>query len=138
MLPVNTGEGRPRKRSALVDQLRKTGLQLELFSGGRTQWNRVQGSIPRTHALDAARVGGVGCLHDWRKPVLQIGCAGRGPISDPGCIRSAFPVRGADAAKQVREMVPSVATQRRIQLFDKERGRLLPMPEDGGLPPMMS
>ena len=106
-----------------MDQLRRTGR------------NRVEGSIPSTHALDAACVGEVGCLHDWRKPVLQIGCAGRGAYQRSRL--DSFGL-GADAAKQVREMVPSVATQRRIQLFDKERGRFLPMPEDRGLPPMMS
>jgi len=76
--PLRDGAAVNTTRWALVDQPRKTGLKLELSRGGRTKWNRVQGRIPKTHALDAACVGDVGCLHDWRKPVLKIDCAGRG------------------------------------------------------------
>jgi hypothetical protein len=89
-------------RWALVDQLRKTGLKLELSSGGRTKWNRAQGSIPKTHALDAACVGDLGCLHDWRKPVLQIGCAGRGTYQRSRVDSFGFPRGVLMRAKQVR------------------------------------
>src|SRR5215471_8049331 len=89
-------------RWALVDQLRKTGLKLELSSGGRTKWNRAQASIPKTHALDAACVGDVGCVHGWRKPVLKIGCAGRGAYQRSRVDSFGFPRGVLMRAKQVR------------------------------------
>jgi 5-methylcytosine-specific restriction endonuclease McrA len=89
-------------RWALVDQLRTTGLRLELSSGGRTKWNRAQGSIPKIHALDAACVGEVGCLHGWRKPVLQIGFAGRGAYQRSRVDSFGFPRGVLMRAKQVR------------------------------------
>jgi hypothetical protein len=103
-------------RWALVDQLRKTGLKLELSSGGRTKWNRAQGSIPKTHALDAACVGDVGCFDDWRKPVLKIGGAGRGAYQRSRVDSFSFPRGVLMRAKQVRgfqtgDMVRAVVAQ---------------------------
>jgi 5-methylcytosine-specific restriction endonuclease McrA len=44
-------------RWALFHRLAATGVPVETGSGGRTKWNRVQRSIPKTHWLDAACVG---------------------------------------------------------------------------------
>ena len=44
-------------RWALYHRLAATGLPVETGSGGRTQWNRRQRGIPKTHWLDAACVG---------------------------------------------------------------------------------
>ena len=44
-------------RWALYQRLVATGLSVETGSGGRTQWNRRQRGIPKTHWLDAACVG---------------------------------------------------------------------------------
>ena len=65
-------------RWALFQSLKKTGLAVETASGGRTKYNRSKLSIPKTHALDAACVGEVDTLADWRKPTLQIKATGRG------------------------------------------------------------
>jgi 5-methylcytosine-specific restriction endonuclease McrA len=44
-------------RWALFERLQATGLPVEAGSGGRTKWNRVGRSLPKTHWLDAAVVG---------------------------------------------------------------------------------
>src|SRR5439155_2183539 len=44
-------------RWALYERLNATGLPLEVGSGGRTKWNRVQRGLRKTHWLDAAAVG---------------------------------------------------------------------------------
>jgi 5-methylcytosine-specific restriction endonuclease McrA len=100
--PLRDAAAANTTRWGLVNQLRKTGLKLELSSGGRTKWNRAQGSIPKTHALDAACVGEVGCFDGWRKPVLQIGCAGRGAYQRSRVDSFGFPRGVLMRAKQVR------------------------------------
>jgi 5-methylcytosine-specific restriction endonuclease McrA len=44
-------------RWALFHRLGALGLPLETGTGGRTRWNRMQRSLPKTHWLDAACVG---------------------------------------------------------------------------------
>jgi len=51
---------------------------VELASGGRTKFNRMQLGIPKTHALDAACVGEVAAVQAWQKPALTLKCTGRG------------------------------------------------------------
>ncbi len=65
-------------RWALFTALKTTGLPVTTGSGGLTKFNRHVLGIPKTHALDAACVGQVDALSDWRKPTLVIKCAGRG------------------------------------------------------------
>lgn len=65
-------------RWALVNQLKATGLPVEVASGGHTKFNRTQLHIPKAHALDAVCVGDVGAVTGWRQPTLQIKCTGRG------------------------------------------------------------
>lgn len=65
-------------RWALYNALKSTNLPVEVASGGRTKYNRVQLNVPKTHALDAACVGVVNSIIDWRKPTLQLKAMGRG------------------------------------------------------------
>ena len=65
-------------RLALVAALQMTGLPVATWSGGRTKWNRTRLDIPKSHALDAACVGNVEILNNWRIPTLEIKCTGRG------------------------------------------------------------
>ena len=65
-------------RRALFQALKRTGMDMETGSGGRTKWNRTRLAIPKTHALDAACVGKIDGLHDWRRPTLDIKATGRG------------------------------------------------------------
>ena len=44
-------------RWQLFGRLQAVGLPLETGTGGRTQWNRVQRGLPKTHWLDASCVG---------------------------------------------------------------------------------
>lgn len=65
-------------RWALFNALKATGLPVTTGSGGQTKYNRHILEIPKTHALDAACVGRVDTISDWRKPTLSIKCSGRG------------------------------------------------------------
>jgi hypothetical protein len=44
-------------RWALFQQLKQTGLPIEVSTGGRTKYNRTRLGLPKTHWLDAACVG---------------------------------------------------------------------------------
>ena len=65
-------------RYALHDALVATGLPVEASTGGRTKWNRTRFGIPKSHALDAARVGTTDGVSDWQRPTLVIKATGRG------------------------------------------------------------
>lgn len=65
-------------RWALYKALKAISLPVEVASGGRTKYNRVQLHVPKTHALDAACVGAVNSITDWNKPTLQLKAMGRG------------------------------------------------------------
>lgn len=78
-------------RWALFDELKATGLLVVAASGGRTKWNRHVLGIPKAHALDAACVGDVEALSNWRRPTLGIKCAGRGADQRTRLTASGFP-----------------------------------------------
>ena len=78
-------------RWALATALKATGLPVELASGGRTKFNRSVLGIPKTHALDAACVGEVSALTAWRRPTLQVKCAGRGAYQRTRLDKYGFP-----------------------------------------------
>ncbi len=65
-------------RWALFEALQATGLPVTTGSGGLTKLNRMRLGIPKTHALDAACVGSIDALSDWKKPTLAIKATGRG------------------------------------------------------------
>jgi 5-methylcytosine-specific restriction endonuclease McrA len=44
-------------RWALYRRLQATGLPMEVGTGGRTKWNRIQRGLPKAHWIDAACVG---------------------------------------------------------------------------------
>lgn len=103
-------------RWALANALKATGLPLELASGGRTKFNRSRLSIPKSHALDAACVGEVDAVTDWRQPALQVKCTGRGSYQRTRLDKFGFPrgylmrskrVRGFQTGDMVRAAVPS-------------------------------
>ncbi|MBC8741889.1 HNH endonuclease [Paraburkholderia sp. UCT31] len=78
-------------RWALLAQLRTTELCVETASGGRTKWNRTRFEIPKAHALDAVCVGDVGSVEGWRRPTLEIKCAGRGSYQRTRLTAQGFP-----------------------------------------------
>ena len=103
-------------RWALATALKATGLPVELASGGRTKFNRSVLGIPKTHALDAACVGEVSGLVTWRRPTLQVKCAGRGAYQRTRLDKYGFPrgylmrqkaVKGFRTGDLVRASVPA-------------------------------
>jgi hypothetical protein len=66
-------------------------LPVETGSGGRTKWNRSRLDIPKSHALDAACVGDVMAVSDWRIPVLKIEAKGRGAYQRTRLTAEGFP-----------------------------------------------
>jgi hypothetical protein len=103
-------------RWALAQALKKTGLPVELASGGRTKFNRTRPGIPKSHALDAVCVGEVTAVHAWRKPTLVVKCTGRGSNQRTRLDRYGFPrgyltrsrrVQGFQTGDLVRADVPA-------------------------------
>lgn len=78
-------------RWALAQQLKATSLPVELSSGGRTKFNRIQHGIPKSHALDAACVGEFYALDNWAIPTLEIHCTGRGSYQRTRLNKHGFP-----------------------------------------------
>ena len=78
-------------RNALYFALRATGLTVEASTGGRTKYNRSRLGVPKTHALDAAAVGDVGTLQNWRQPTLTIRATGRGSYMRTRVTKYGFP-----------------------------------------------
>lgn len=65
-------------RNRLFAELLNTGLPVETGTGAQTKFNRKHLDIPKTHALDAACVGQVAYIDNWRQPMLTILATGRG------------------------------------------------------------
>jgi hypothetical protein len=71
--------------------LTATSLPVEAATGGRTKWNRRRLNIPKAHALDAACVGEVHAVANWRVPTLKIQCTGRGSYQRTRLTKHGFP-----------------------------------------------
>jgi 5-methylcytosine-specific restriction endonuclease McrA len=78
-------------RWALFNSLKATGLAVEASSGGRTKYNRCRLDVPKTHALDAACVGGVDAVANWCRPTLAIKATGRGAYQRTRLDKYGFP-----------------------------------------------
>jgi hypothetical protein len=78
-------------RWSLYNALKMTGLEVEVASGGRTKWNRQQLNIPKTHCLDAACIGQIDAIYDWKQPILQIKAMGRGMYQRTRPTKYGFP-----------------------------------------------
>ena len=78
-------------RWALAEQLKLTKLPVELASGGKTKFNRIQHDIPKSHALDAACVGDFSAIKRWTIPVIVIKCMGRGSYQRTRLDKYGFP-----------------------------------------------
>ncbi|MCX6991448.1 MAG: RNA-guided endonuclease IscB [Chlamydiae bacterium] len=101
-------------RFALANRLKTSNLPLELSSGGRTKFNRIRLSIPKTHALDAACVGEVNILKNWDVPTIEITCTGRGSYQRTRLDKYGFPrsyltrlksIKGFQTGDQVKAIV---------------------------------
>lgn len=103
-------------RWALANALKSTGLPVELSSGGRTRFNRTRQAMPKTHALDAACVGVIGTVSDWKRPTLVCKAMGRGSYGRTRLDKFGFPrghllrtkhVHGFATGDMVRSNVPA-------------------------------
>jgi len=103
-------------RWALLKSLKATALAVEASSGGRTKYNRCGLDIPKTHALDAACVGAIDAIADWRRPTLAIKATGRGSYQRTRMDKYGFPrgylmrqksVKGFQTGDMVRATVTS-------------------------------
>lgn len=115
-VPLRDAAAMNATRWALYRRLEATGLPVEASSGGRTKFNRARRGVPKTHALDAACVGGFSALHSWRVPTLAIRATGRGSYQRTRLDRHGFPrgyltrckrVHGFQTGDHVRVTVPA-------------------------------
>ena len=66
-------------RSFILRELDKTGLPVACYFGGRTAYNRSRFGVPKAHALDAACVGDIADVENWRrKRILIVTACGHG------------------------------------------------------------
>ena len=89
-------------RWRLFNELKASGLEVNVGTGGQTKFNRTQNNIPKTHSLDAACVGDVDVVSGWQKPTLSIQCAGRGQYARTKLDRFGFPRGYCLRQKQVK------------------------------------
>jgi hypothetical protein len=78
-------------RWTLWNQLKATGLDVEVASGGRTKYNRHRLQIPKAHCLDAACIGRIDVIKHWQQPVLAIKATGRGSYQRTRLTKHGFP-----------------------------------------------
>ncbi len=103
-------------RFALVEALRRTGLPVGAWTGGRTRWNRARFGIEKTHANDALCVGEIAGVTLGRLKTLRIKATGRGDHCRTNWTEKGFPrgykmrhkqVRGFKTGDVVRAAVPA-------------------------------
>lgn len=116
-LPLKDAAAVNSTRWALYQQLKETGLPVEVGSGGLTKYNRTVRRLAKTHWLDAACVGHStpAVLHTSRVKPLTITANGWGNRQMCGANRYGFPIRhrahqkryfGFQTGDMVRATVP--------------------------------
>jgi 5-methylcytosine-specific restriction endonuclease McrA len=80
-------------RWGLFQQLKQTGLPIEVSTGGRTKYNRTRLGLAKTHWLDAACVGNVEMLQVHTKQPLLITAKGWGNRQMCATNKYGFPLR---------------------------------------------
>ncbi|MDR1166256.1 MAG: RRXRR domain-containing protein [Deltaproteobacteria bacterium] len=88
-------------RWEIYDRLKDTGLPVSIGSGGLTKFNRTRFGIPKSHALDAACVGRIGGVQDWKLPTLIVTCRGKGQYQRTKPDRHGFPRLRLSSAKRI-------------------------------------
>ena len=78
-------------RFALVEALRRIGLPIGTWTGGRTRWNRARLGIEKTHANDAVCVGEIAGVKLGRLKTLRIKATGRGEHCRTNWTAEGFP-----------------------------------------------
>ena len=102
--PLNAAAAVNGTRAAIVKKLVDlSGIPVTEFSGGRTKFNRSKLGIPKTHAVDAACVGGLEHLKNWNAPVILIKATGRGSYQRTRLTKDGFPRGYLLRKKSVKE-----------------------------------
>ena len=78
-------------RFALVEALRRFGLPVGTWTGGRTRWNRARLGIEKTHANDALCVGEIAGVRLGKLKTLRIKATGRGEHCRTNWTAEGFP-----------------------------------------------
>jgi 5-methylcytosine-specific restriction endonuclease McrA len=89
-------------RYALCDALKRLGVPLSAWTGGRTRWNRDRSGLPKDHAFDALCVGEVVRVESGKRRTLQITAKGRGSYQRTNVNKVGFPVSYMMRQKRVR------------------------------------
>ncbi|MDR2141902.1 MAG: hypothetical protein LBR11_08975 [Deltaproteobacteria bacterium] len=100
-------------RRALWSKVKEFGPPMTMGYGALTQYNRFKLDLPKTHALDAARVAKVSRLIDWNQPTLAIKSRGRGPKQRTLVTAQGFPRENKNGpkARRTREKeIPGLRT----------------------------
>jgi len=103
-------------RYQLVEELRRFGLPISTWSGGRTRWNRARFGLEKTHALDALAVGELAGVSIGKHQTVVITATGRGEHCRTLRTRYGFPraylprqkmVAGFITGDRVKAVVPA-------------------------------
>ncbi len=78
-------------RFALVEALRRMGVPVGTWTGGRTRWNRARFGIEKTHANDALCVGEIAGVTLGKLKTLRIKATGRGEHCRTNWTKEGFP-----------------------------------------------
>ncbi|MDR1079440.1 MAG: HNH endonuclease [Deltaproteobacteria bacterium] len=89
-------------RWEIFNRLKDTGLPVSIGSGGLTKFNRTRFGIPKSHALDAACIGKLGGVQDWKLSTTVITCCDRGQYQRTNPDRHGFPRLRLSSAKHIR------------------------------------
>lgn len=120
-IPLRDASAVNATRWKLFNQLKATGLELEVGTGGRTKFNRITRGLAKSHWVDAACVGASTpeILHIENIQPLLIKAMGHGRRQRCGTDKYGFPTKHASRAKKfmgfqtgdiVKAIVPSGKT----------------------------
>jgi 5-methylcytosine-specific restriction endonuclease McrA len=103
-------------RYQLVEELRRFGVPMSTWSGGRTRWNRARFGLEKTHALDALAVGELAGVSVGKHQTVVITATGRGQHCRTLWTRYGFPraylprqirIAGFITGDRVKAVVPA-------------------------------
>jgi 5-methylcytosine-specific restriction endonuclease McrA len=89
--PLRDAAAMNATRFAQLRMLQTFGVSVHTASGGRTKFNRKLLGVSRSKALNAACVGDIATIRNWRQPALVVRCTGRGAYQRTRLTKHGFP-----------------------------------------------